>query len=142
MASALFGLRIAFDEAVAERAECIFGRPGHTLDFEIHHTPPEISCEPWDFCGASLRRLRSGDRRRARRDVRCARPLCCLTPASELSAHGARDQKAGDSTQSALRKRAEAAEKRKLIAPLKRPVARLEASNVFLLGWRVRNIRK
>jgi hypothetical protein len=40
-AGALFGLRIAFDEAVAERAECIFGRSGHTLDFVIHHTPPE-----------------------------------------------------------------------------------------------------
>jgi len=74
-AGALFGLWIAFDKATAERTKGVIGYTGHTLDFESHHTPPENFLRAVGFCGASLRRLRSGDQRRARRDVRCARPL-------------------------------------------------------------------
>jgi len=74
-AGAFFGLRIAFDEATAERTKGVIGHTGHTLDFESHHTPPENFLRAVGFCGASLRRLHSGDQRRARRDVRCARPL-------------------------------------------------------------------
>jgi hypothetical protein len=70
-AGALFGLRIAFDQATRERTESVFGRTGYTLDIESHHTPPEKLLRAVGFCGASLRRLRSGDQRRARRDVRC-----------------------------------------------------------------------
>jgi hypothetical protein len=39
-AGAFFGLRIAFDEATAERSKAIFGHTGHKLDFKSHHTPP------------------------------------------------------------------------------------------------------
>jgi hypothetical protein len=49
VAGALFGLRIAFNEATAKGTEFIFGRTGHTLDIQSHHTPPGNSCEPWDF---------------------------------------------------------------------------------------------
>jgi len=70
-ASTHFGLRIAFDEATAERTKFVFGQSGHTLDFESHHTPPENFLRAVGICGASLRRLRSEDQRRARRDVRC-----------------------------------------------------------------------
>jgi hypothetical protein len=40
-AGAFFGLRIAFDQATREQTESLFGRTGHTLDIESHHTPPE-----------------------------------------------------------------------------------------------------
>ena len=70
-AGALFRLRIAFDEATAERTEFVFGWTGHTLGIESHHTPPENFLRAVGICGASLRRLRSGNQRRSRRDVRC-----------------------------------------------------------------------
>jgi hypothetical protein len=74
-ACAFFGLSIAFDEATSERTKGAIGHTGHPLDFERHYTPPENFLRAVGFCGASPRRLRSGDQRRARRDVRCARPL-------------------------------------------------------------------
>jgi hypothetical protein len=57
------------------------------LRFDRHHTPPEKFLRAVGFfCGASLRRLLSEGQRRARRDVRCARPLRCLTPRREVGA--------------------------------------------------------